>query len=208
MLENYDINSDGVVYQKTRSSFDYNENYSKERYDTYGVLNDYMSYLRLGYVQSWCNIKINKLIDVGYGNGAFLKVAKKYISECYGTDISGYPIPDGVQFVADWTTHEYDVVTFFDVLEHFDNPYFIKDLNTKYIVVSLPWFHNHSDEWFLNWKHRREHEHLWFFNPESMNNFAHTCGYEMLHHSNVEDVIRGGISTEPNILSAVLKKRV
>lgn len=207
MLDNYAINSDGVVYQKNIMPFDYNENYSKERYDTYGVLNDYMSYLRLGYVQSWCNIRINSIIDVGYGNGAFLKVAKKYIPNCYGTDISGYPIPEGVTFVKDWANGSYDVITFFDVLEHIENPYFIEKLNTKFIVISLPWFHNHSDEWFMNWKHRREHEHLWFFNPKSVENFATTCGYTMLHYSNIEDVVRGRANNgDENILSAVLRK--
>lgn len=208
MLTNYEINIDGLIYQVNRKPFAYDLDYSKQRYDTYGILNDYISYLRMGYVQAYCGTNLTSLLDVGYGNGAFLKVAKKIIPNCFGTDISGYPVPNGVTFLDDWMANSYDVVTFFDVLEHFESPYIIKDLNTKYIVISLPWCHYFSDEWFENWKHRRPNEHLWFFNPQSMKSFANTCGYDLIGYADIEDTVRGhSADGSSNILCAALKKR-
>ena len=36
MLENYNINNDGLIYQVDKEDFIYDKTYVKERYDTYG----------------------------------------------------------------------------------------------------------------------------------------------------------------------------
>ena len=206
MLENYKINDDGLIYQVVKEDFTYDKTYVEERYDTYGELNDYMSNLRLGYVFGSINEPINSILDVGYGNGSFLKTCKKIIPHCYGYDVTGYDIPEGCDFIKNWTNLNVDVITFFDVLEHFEDPYIIKDLNTKYVVLSFPWCHYISDEWFENWKHRRPNEHLWFFNEKNIYSFAKSTGYEVINYSNVEDTIRGNNSNKENILTVCLKK--
>ena len=73
MIENYGINNDGLVYQKNKSDFTYDRQYIYDRYDTYGKLNDRMSFLRLGYVTGVVGSKISSIMDIGYGNGSFLK---------------------------------------------------------------------------------------------------------------------------------------
>jgi hypothetical protein len=208
MLENYTMNEDGVVFQTPESimPFTYNKQYVEERYDQYGEKNLEISALRLGYVVGALGFIPNSILDIGYGNGAFLKECKKIIPNCYGSDVSGYPLPDGVHYVDDWMNQDVDVLTFFDVLEHFTDPYVIEKAKAKYIVISLPWFHNHSDEWFNVWKHRRVNEHLTFFNADSMEKFAKKVGCTVLNITNIEDVVRPSKDMFQNILSVVLKK--
>lgn len=208
MLDNYNINSDGVIYQiHNRAPFRYDKEYIYKRYDTYGILNEQMSSLRLGYIFGGISEPINSILDVGYGNGAFLKACKTLIPNCYGYDITDYPVPEGTTFVKDWKNTQVDIVTFFDVLEHLESPYVIKELNTKYIIVSLPWCHYFSDEWFFEWKHRRENEHLWFFNELSIYKFAESTGYEVINYCNIEDSIRGKLNGSNNILTFIMKKK-
>lgn len=205
MLDNYKVNEDGLIYQVEVITFTYDEQYVKQRYDTYGDLNTYMSYLRLGYIKSIIG-EVDSILDVGYGNGSFLKLCEGNIPIRYGYDVTGYPLPDGVVFAENWTKGYYDVVTFFDVLEHFKDPYIIKNVSCKYIVISVPWCHYFSDEWFDKWKHRRPNEHLWFFNGKNINKFAESCGFKVIHSCSFEDIIRKNIDQDaPNILTFCLK---
>jgi hypothetical protein len=207
MLKNYSKNKDGLVYQITKNPIQYNQEYVEKRYDSYGELTNYMSHLRFGYLSGVIKEKINSILDVGYGNGSFLKVCKKTIPNCYGYDVTNYQLPDGVEFVDNWIESETDVTTFFDVIEHLEDPYIVKNLKTKYIIISVPWCHYDSDEWFENWKHRRPNEHLWHFNGNSMKNFADSIGFELIHHSNIEDNIRGSLNKKENILTVCLKNK-
>ncbi len=210
MLDNYSINKDGLIYQVDKIPFVYNEEYVKVRYDTYGELNKYMSYLRLGYLfGATQTVQIKSILDVGYGNGAFLNACEGSIERRYGYDITGYPIPKGATFIENWNNskNHFDVITFFDVLEHFEDPYIIKNLNCNYIIISLPWCHYFSDEWFKDWKHRRPNEHLWFFNEKSIHSFANTCGYKVISYTNIEDSIRKSSENYENILTFCLKKQ-
>ena len=60
-----------------------------------------MSYLRLGYLHGVIGDKPKSLLDVGYGNGSFLKTVIDDGIDAWGSDISGYPVPIGVNFI-DW----------------------------------------------------------------------------------------------------------
>ena len=174
MLDNYEKDLNGVIKQINCTPFSYDYSYA----DNYNTLptNDIMSHLRLGYIVGSLGKMPESILDVGYGNGAFLNLAKNSTT-CYGHDISQYPIPEGVSFVENILENYYEVISFFDVIEHFSNPYFLKDLNCKYIVCSLPHCHNFSDRWFEDWKHRKPNEHLWHFNEESFVNFFDVQGY-------------------------------
>lgn len=206
MLENYDINEDGVVFQVNPLPITYDKKYVEERYDTYGEKNLEISALRLGYIIGVLGHVPNSILDIGYGNAAFLKECTKAIPYCYGYDVTGYPLPDDVEFVEDWVTKKTEVMTFFDVLEHLSDPYILKNAEAHYIIISLPQYRNISDEWFQNWKHRRPNEHLWHFNPHAMMNFSHAIGYDVISMTNVEDVVRGSLDGGANIMTAVLRK--
>ena len=204
MLDNYEKDLNGVIKQINCTPFSYDYSYA----DNYNTLptNDILSHLRLGYIVGSLGKMPESILDVGYGNGAFLNLAKNSTT-CYGHDISQYPIPEGVSFVENILENYYEVISFFDVIEHFSNPYFLKDLNCKYIVCSLPHCHNFSDEWFEDWKHRKPNEHLWHFNEESLVKFFDVQGYSKINTSNFEDVVRKTKEEYSNILSGVFLKR-
>ena len=151
----------------------------------------------------------NKILDIGYGNGDFLNACTNIINACHGNDISNYHVPNGCIKIDDIFKDNYDVVCFFDSLEHFEDIYIIKNLKTDYIFISVPWCHNFSEEWFTKWYHRRPNEHLWHFNEKSIINFFNELDYECIYLDNFEDIVRKNTFIHPNknILSCVFKKR-
>tara|TARA_B100000963_G_scaffold192625_1_gene167717 strand:+ start:2368 stop:3024 length:657 start_codon:yes stop_codon:yes gene_type:complete len=207
MLENYAKNKDGIVYQIDKNPINYNKEYVNTRYVKYGELPTYMAYLRLGNIIGSLSRIPKSILDVGYGDGSFLKVCNNIIDECYGYDVSSYPAPEGCQVVSSMIDGFYDVITFFDSLEHFENIEFVKDLKCKSVCISVPNCHYPSDQWFEKWKHRRPNEHLWHFNKISLEKFMERMGYVMISHSNIEDTIRkNNNQKETNILTCVFKK--
>ena len=208
MLANYEMDNNNIIKQIKVNKIVYDDSYINNRYNNYSS-GENMSYARLGYLLGVLKGNdINSILDIGYGNGDFLKIASKFIKSCAGFDIPPmYPLPKYINTISNIYNDNYDVVCFFDSLEHFDDIYEIENLNTKYIYISVPWCHNLSIDWFTNWKHRRENEHLWHFNLESLSKFFTSIGYEILDYSNIEDVIRTPYDEKlPNILSAIFKK--
>ena len=206
MIPNYSILKNGSIKQDVITSIQkYDGKYIQDRYNSYGELGMQMAFLRLGYLFGSIG-KINSLLDVGYGNGDFLKAARQIIPQVYGSDISGYPIPEGCDFVQDFVNKEVDVLTFFDSLEHFEDLNWLKNVKAKYILVSLPNCHYFSDEWFENWKHRRPDEHIWHFNRDSLANLMAENKYLEICSSNIEDSIRKPEFDYSNILTSIFKR--
>ena len=208
MLDNYEILPNGVIRQiNTDNIIKYDTKYI-DTYNSIGYAENglYMSGIRLGFLLSTIDRPINSILDVGYGNGDFLKLCKKSIKQCYGNDISNYPLPEGVEFVDKITDKHFDVICFFDVLEHFKDISIVKDLKCDYVYISVPHCHNFSDEWFSNWKHRKENEHLWHFNKHSLLYFFWQMGYSVVRMSSIEDAIRTPVDSNNNILTAIFKK--
>jgi len=207
IMDNYETLPSGVIRQIHVNKISYTSEYN-EKYNRYGEKGNYLSYLRLGVLIGALGRRPESIVDVGFGNGDFLRAAMKAVKTVYGCDISEYPAPEGAVKIDIGDISGVDVVCFFDSLEHFDSIDFIKNLSTKYVFISVPWCHNLSDEWFLNWYHRRENEHLYHFNEESLKTFFMECGYECIFTQNVEDIIRvnSSVAPLPNILSCIFKK--
>jgi len=209
MIENYRFTQDGVIEQIIKQPFAYGADYSAA-YNKLGETANYMSHLRLGHIVGVLSShgfnNIQSILDVGYGNGSFLTAASKFIPNCFGTDISeSYPLPLNCKFVSNFDGY-YDVITFFDALEHFHSIEFVKNLNCKYVCITVPLCRNDSDEWFESWKHRKPNEHLWHFNSASLTAFMERVGYTCISMCNVEDVIRNMIGSQSNILTGVFVK--
>jgi hypothetical protein len=208
MLKNYYKDLFGVIHQKEVKKFE--KDYATQ-YNDYGELSNYMAYLRYGYMIGVLGRIPYSIVDVGYGNGAFLNVCKETIKNCYGYDISDYPVPEGCKkidnnfFQKDWYQY-YDVITFFDSLEHFENIEFIRDLDCRNIIVSVPNCEYSNDKEFEDWKHRRENEHLHHFDYYSLRNFFDYAGWKVLGHSKVEDLIRKN-GPKCNILTMVFERK-
>jgi hypothetical protein len=205
MLENYAKNEDGIIYQVNREPFKYDEFYLKH-YKNMGSLLQPTSMLRLGYIIGSIGKIPTSLLDVGYGNAAFLNSSRPLIPKLYGNDVARQLLPDGVEYVEDIMEEKYDVITFFDSLEHMEDIEFVKDLKCNYICVSLPWCHYFNDEWFESWKHRKPDEHLWHFNKGSLEKFMTRMGYETIDICNLEDATRDNGEKYENILTGIFKK--
>jgi hypothetical protein len=207
MLENYKLLETGVIKQINIKPFVYNYNYSNN-YNSHGEKNNYLNYLRLGVLLGNIGYTPDSIVDVGYGNGAFLKICTSKIKNVYGCDVSDYPVPDGCKKIELHEINKADVVCFFDSLEHFEDISFVKNIDTKYIFISVPWCHYLSDEWFKNWHHRKENEHLYHFNEDSLKKFFNESGYECIYTGSFEDIIRFNSTVHPlpNILSCIFKK--
>lgn len=206
MIKNYNIDQHGVIHQQDRQPFTYDKNYIDAGYGKLVQLTDEMAYLRLGYIIGVIGRVPQSVLDVGYGTGDFLKVCNRIVDRCAGHDLFRDLLPAGCDFVEDITAQHYDVITFFDSLEHYPDIDFVQKLNCNYVAVSLPWYHNISDEWFSTWKHRKPDEHLHHFDLSSLTNFMRSQGFRLVGHSNVEDTIRKSVSTLPNILTAVFEQ--
>lgn len=211
MIDNYVKLPNGVIKQVHVNKVTYDYTYSN-KYNSYGEKGNYLSYLRYGVLLGVLQEQPKSLVDVGYGNGDFLQACKGTVPELIGCDISDYPPPDGCMKISsldEIKDKPVDVVCFFDSLEHFDSIDFVKDLNTKYVYISVPWCHYTSDEWFKNWYHRRENEHIYHFNKEALLQFFDDCGYDCLYTGSHEDIIRfnPAVHPLPNILSGIFKKR-
>lgn len=208
MIENYYIDRIGLIRQEKYIKYNYDANYIKSSYGVYGdELNLRMAHLRLGYIIGSIGHIPDSILDVGYGAGHFLSTANKIISNCYGFDvIQDLDVPKCFTFVEDWLNLDVEVLTMFDVLEHFEDPYIIKKSKAKYISVSMPECHYFGDDWFSSWKHRKPNEHLTHFNKTSLSEFMKECGYSTINITNVEDVIRDNGKSYSNIISGIFTK--
>ena len=208
MIDNYEKLSDGRIKQIKYKPFNYGYDYS-DHYNTleYAKNSLHLSYLRYAYIIGAIQkTTINSILDIGYGNGDFLRVASNQIQNCYGYDISDYPTPEKCIKVDSIFSKPVDVITFFDSLEHFEDISFMEFLPCNYVCISLPWCHYFSDDWFETWKHRKPDEHLWHFNLDSLICFMEYSGFSYITHNNVEDQIRKHKFDYPNILTAIFKK--
>ncbi len=143
----------------------YDFDYVNKAYDRCPSLME-MAHLRVGFLRGFCHG--GRLLDVGYGNGAFVKTALKAGFDAYGADIHGHDY--GVR-EADITDHSenWDIVTFFDSMEHFPDLQLVKNLvdRAKVVLVSVPWRPD-SFPADLTWRHYKPGEHLHYFSNDSL----------------------------------------
>ena len=205
MIDNYYKDEFGVIHQKDYELFTYDAKYSVDRYDSIKDSVEAMSLLRLGFIINTLKWGPISILDVGYGNGSFISMCSKIFRRCYCNDVSDYPVPEGVEFIEDITSKHFEVITFFDSLEHMEDIDIIGRLKCDYVIVSVPYCSYKSDEWFEKWKHRRPNEHLHHFNIESIINFFDYYNFKLINSGFVEDAIRKS-DEEHNILTVAFKK--
>jgi hypothetical protein len=213
MIENYIKIENGHWFQEnlTGKMPDYSATYSKERYDTYST-NDSMSKLRYDLICKYVG-HFDNICDYGYGNGAFMRYCSQKDKNVYGYDISDYPVPqktNRLNSLYELYQSSFDVVTFFDSIEHIpkmDLTYDLQALPTKFVCISIPWFHESlGPEWFRTWKHRRENEHLHHFDVSGISKLLKHSNFKLVHLGNEEDEIRKSVDEMPNILTVIAKK--
>jgi hypothetical protein len=212
-MQNYKVDEFGNLHQIKFEKFVYNPEYVQDRYDIIPEKCKKMSELRFQTLIDNILYKPHNILDVGYGNGSFLDECHKHGCRTYGYDISTYPINAKhtiIQSEKVLESFKFDVVTFFDSLEHIPKYMdFVKKLKTKYIMVSAPWYHPELGEsWFSTWKHRRVNEHLHNFSRPGMIKLFDSLGYKCLLTTDAEDEIRGEYSPNvENIMTAIFQIR-
>ncbi len=218
------LTADGVEYlidefgihQVNVSSFSYDENYINKAYfqsgDLFSFNKELLNTIRVNYIANYCK-SMNKILEVGYGGGDFLKAFRtKYPSSIlYGYDIITLPAPEGVISLTsekEIFSTDVDVVCMFDVYEHISDLSFVSKLNTKYLVLSLPYCHyrNLGLDWFSDWKHRKPNEHIHHFDDITIQRNLERFGYKKIDLRVIEDIIRKPIDSNPNILSCIFEK--
>lgn len=202
MIDNYEKDEYGIIHQIDVQPF--YKDYGKERND-YGPKSMYLSYLRLGFIITSTRLETTKsILDIGFGNGDFLRACDNYSTSKYGFDLDYKYLPDNS--MKGNLTDYYEVITMFDSLEHFNDLSIIFKLKCKYLILSVPNCKKpNDDEWLSNWKHLRPNEHLHHMNLSSILAFTNR-GYSMVAHSYLEDQIRLDPKETENILTVCLKK--
>lgn len=205
----YEIDRFGVVNQLQWQPYVYDATYS----DTYNkpeykIKAELLQASRIGFAIAAHGRPIETLIDCGYGAGDFIQYAKKIVPHVYGYDVTGVQV-EGALIVPDLVKAQ--VLTMWDVLEHFPDLSFVKDLPHETICISLPYCHiiTESVEWFATkYKHLKKNEHLHHFNELSLRNLMDHYGWKCVAVSNHEDIVRKSTHGLQNILSAAFKRKV
>lgn len=135
-----------------------------------------MSHIRWVFIQKFLSLPLgSKILDIGYGNGSFLKYAQKNGMNIFGIDVHGenFGIPE-VNYNSDLI---FDLVCFFDSLEHFENFNIIKNLKAKRIIISTPDPVDFLLEEPYLWRHYKPGEHLHYFSKKSLGTLMKNMGF-------------------------------
>lgn len=169
-----------------------------------------MSRLRWEFIQQHLALpEGSKVLDIGYGNGAFLKHAQRAGMEIFGIDLHGEDF--GVPEVTYSSPIGYDLVCFFDSIEHFSEFDKILGLNAGHVVASIP----DPPELLLSqphrWRHYKPGEHLHYFSRDSLDLLIHRWGLKhKVAEGHPEDTIRGKLTidgrTYNNIYTAIYSR--
>lgn len=210
MISNYVCLRPGHYFQmfKTGPSPEYGKSYVAVRYNAYSTTRA-LSRIRYDRLKSVIG-DFNTVCDFGYGNGDFIDHCISQGHTCSGYDIAEYPLPDSAARIYDCDSHEFDVMTFFDSLEHIaesDLVSFLLTKRVKYLGISVPHLHESlGANWFAGWKHRRPNEHFHHFDTHGLTGLLNEANFSVLYTGNDEDVIRRPADNNTNILTVIAKK--
>lgn len=220
------MTSDGIEYrrnewggftQKNPQRFRYDRNYNST-YDTaeYKAAASRLNEIRCEAIYGAMGEPAS-LIDIGFGNGSFLKMAQEYFNDTtlYGFDIAqGYRPERGDRWrrVDSYTGRKYTVACFWDSLEHMHHMDILADVKADAVAVSMPYFafHDHTVAEFEEWHHRKPNEHIQFHNMASLGTLLRNFGYtEGLLFDWCEDEVRHPKAPfQHNIMTAIFRKEV
>jgi len=166
-----------------------------------------MSCLRWEFIQQHLALRQgSKILDVGYGNGAFLHHARRAGMEVFGIDLHGEEF--GITEVGYGSPIHYDLVCFFDSIEHFPQFHDVFRLDARHVILSIPDPPNLLLSEPTRWRHFKPGEHLHYFSRESLDLLADGWGMRLkIAEGHPEDAIRGKLAIEgcvyDNIYTAI-----
>lgn len=148
-----------------------------------------------------------KLLDVGCATGIFLEVANKHGWETYGIEPSkwaanyakeklGLNVIAGTLEETDFPKNSFDVITMWDVLEHFSNPLqelekansLLKDDGLLFLTtmnMDSPFAKLMGKRWW--WLMEM---HLYYFSPTTIEKMLRKAGFELVRISSHTRIVR------------------
>lgn len=174
----YPVEADGVY------SADYWERYRRQDRTDIG---DALNSCRLSMVNRW-HERNTELCDIGIGGGRFLEDCGAMLGGglVYGYDVN----PTAVDWLvsrkrfADPYEREFPTLTFWDSLEHIEDPSEILRSARGFVFVSLPIFT--GPEHVLRSKHFRKDEHFHYWTRASFVRYMQDLGFELLEANTME----------------------
>ncbi|WP_277972432.1 methyltransferase domain-containing protein [Pantoea agglomerans] len=130
------------------------------------------------------------LLDVGIGAGQFVATRPT---------TAGYDVnPAGIEWLksrgswADLYAGTWAALTFWDALEHIDDPGAAVSRAAKWVFVSIPVFHNM--EHLLQSRHFKKDEHIWYFTHAGLLRWFDAQGFDCREWNEAETTLgRDGI---------------
>lgn len=208
-----------LTYAREReTTVQYDQRYVAERYDRYPTT-ERMSDLRLRLIEQVLyldetlpnyrgrfGVARGPILDVGYGNGSFIRHCLREKWDAYGYDVNETEY-EGVRRVYSKSVNHgprWRVVTFFDSLEHFESFDWIRQVanNADWILVSAP-LPPPTFPRDLTWKHHRPGEHHFYFHePRTFERIF--PGARVAYVGTPEDSIRGKLADGSDNIQTVL----
>jgi len=144
-----------------------------------------------------------QVLDIGVGCGTFIKLR----GSCVGYDVN----PKAVEYLKslelfynpyEENFEEMEGITFFDSLEHIENPgRILNKIKRQFVFVSIPIFKDL--EHLLSSRHLREDEHFYYFTKRSFIRYMDSFDFKLLELR--DDEIKCG---REDIYTFVLRKEV
>lgn len=129
------------------------------------------------------------LVDVGIGSGQFVEARRVWAAATWGYDVN----PAGVAWLKDrgWWRDPHadpvDVLTFWDVLEHIEDPGPLLAQACSYVFVSLPIFD--GPDHVLRSRHYRKDEHCWYWTRGGFLAWMAEHDFECVEHATPESLL-------------------
>ena len=165
-----------------------------------------MVWLRLGWLSSHIpheKLRAFKVVDIGSGNGTFVKEARKakVFASIAPYDLTGETIDDVRLYSESW-----DLVVMSDVLEHYE---YIDDLwllNFKYALISFPEAPGGIP--LEEWRHYKPDEHIYCLNAKGFAEWVQDNKSCVIAKGCPEDMLRKRWdSKKVNITTVLIKKK-
>lgn len=122
------------------------------------------------------------VLDVGIGAGQFVSSRPDTLG--YDVNRAGIDWLQGEGVWADLYASEYDALTFWDSLEHIDDPEEAVSRARKFVFVSLPVFAD--AEGVLKSRHFRPDEHIWYFTHDGLIRWFEQQGFTCIECNQTE----------------------
>lgn len=129
------------------------------------------------------------LVDIGAASGAFVKTRNRTGNTTYGYDIMPSAVYRLVGRQEFWNPYERTVAaaTFWDSLEHFEDPSEILKKVEEWAFISIPIFKD--CEHARTSKHYKPGEHIWLFTEQGLIRYMKDEGFELIEKSRFEEEI-------------------